>query len=66
MTTTTINTRENHQPWCMAVETGSGTHLYLYDTRREAVAAIDDHDENYNREVMRTAKALAQYPDAIM
>jgi len=64
--TTKLNTRETYQPWCIAVETGQGVHLYLYDSRREAVAAIDDHDEECNREVMRTSKALERYPDAIM
>ena len=66
MMKTTINTRDSHQDWCIAVQTDNGVHLDLYDTRREAVAAISDHDEDCNREVMRTAKALTQYPDAIM
>ena len=64
--TTRINTRDSHQPWCIAVETDHGVHLWLYDTRRQAVAAIDVADEEFNREVMRTARALERYPEAIM
>ena len=70
MTTTRINTVDNHGKWAVVTESHGTSATYCistFETKKEAQEAMNwEVERGNNAEVMLSSKAIRMYPDCVI